>query len=159
MLIRSYLTHGVGGALFMIDLDNFKQLNDTRGHESGDQMLMVVGRCLRETFRHTDVLGRFGGDEFLVYLLSADEETAEKYAREFLAAMERQTAVQFQVTCSVGIAVPADTDETYEELFERADRALYQVKGSGKHNYRMADPPAEPEEYRPFHLGQRDHEK
>lgn len=143
MLICSYLNHGMRGAMLMIDLDNFKQLNDTYGHENGDQALMIVGRCLRETFRHTDVLGRFGGDEFLVYMLAADREAAEKSTAEFQAAVEEQTAANIPVTCSVGIALVSDEDESYEELFVRADKALYRVKGNGKRSYCVADPPAE----------------
>lgn len=140
MMIRTYLNRGILGALFVIDLDSFKQINDTYGHERGDQALTAVSRCLRQTFRHTDVLGRFGGDEFLVYMLAADTEGAQRLAREFLSSVKEQAVGDTHVTCSMGIAFPVDRDESYEELFARADRALYGIKDNGKNGYQIADP-------------------
>ena len=83
-IVRYAARYGGGGALFLLDLDRFKYVNDTRGHKAGDEVIRAVGRALRENVRKTDVVARLGGDEFAVVLRDADREAAERIAEGML---------------------------------------------------------------------------
>ena len=132
-----------GGALFMLDLDNFKTINDTQGHATGDRALLQTARVLRETFRGTDILGRAGGDEFLVFMTGVNSpavaaDRAERLCRAFSERAESSSGALF--TCSVGVSLfPADGSR-YADLFEAADAAMYQAKREGKNSYRFCSP-------------------
>lgn len=126
-------------AFMILDLDNFKQVNDSLGHLQGDALLQKVGKILEENFRRTDVIARLGGDEFIVYMKDitdrkAIENTLEKLLGKLkLTCQGEQDAIA--VSASVGIAlVPADGSR-FEDLYERSDRALYQAKGKGKNRF------------------------
>lgn len=118
----------------VIDLDNFKRVNDTCGHMEGDLLLQKVGTILRSTFRKSDVLGRVGGDEFVLLLKDISLDVAlEKI--EFAArwVSEYQPAgFGEHPTLSVGVCAVGPDDEKYQDVFEKADRALYQAKRNGK---------------------------
>ncbi len=117
-----------------LDLDNFKQLNDTHGHMAGDRTLRAVAAALVDTCRLTDVAGRLGGDEFGVVLPAIGEEI-ELVARRILAAV----ATRATVTASMGIAVAADSGEIDPlELMGQADRSLLEAKRSGKRTFRLS---------------------
>ena len=125
----------VNCALLMMDLDDFKSINDTRGHYMGDQVLKCFGNILLQTFRSTDVIGRFGGDEFLVFLKGGcTPELLEEKCR----AVQQQLAKQvqenygFKAGCSIGAICLIEQEISFEELFREADMALYQAKGTGK---------------------------
>ena len=112
-------------ALLLIDLDNFKYINDTYGHLTGDRVLKATGDTLKRLFRNSDVLGRFGGDEFVVFLRNIDGR------KEFLPKVEsflRSADKDFAVTKSIGISVFPNDGATYRALFEAADTALYKAK-------------------------------
>lgn len=141
--IKNYLeeskdTEGRTAALLVLDIDNFKAVNDTMGHAFGDAVLRIMGECIHETFRSTDILGRFGGDEFVVFLPDTSQrEIVERRVSVLVDAMEEQlTSSQvLPITGSIGIAfLPADAT-TYNELFQCADKALYESKGKGKNCY------------------------
>ncbi|MDB5851781.1 MAG: hypothetical protein JWP29_5533 [Rhodoferax sp.] len=123
-------------AVFFIDLDRFKQVNDTLGHEAGDLLLKEVALRLRQTLRASDTVARLGGDEFVVLMPDLKDDThAETVARKILGAISRPFSVpgqELRVTCSVGISrFPNDgTDE--QTLMKNADIAMYQAKESGK---------------------------
>ena len=136
-----------GGAVLFVDLDNFKPLNDRMGHEAGDQALIAVGRLLRDIVRPTDLVARFGGDEFAVWLQDADAEAAGMRA----GAMCR-TAVAvlpglipgctLPLTFSIGGAVRAvDGSDTPDTLLARADTAMYTAKRGGRNGWRLAPEP------------------
>ena len=127
----------VPSAVVMFDIDNFKHINDTYGHLYGDAVLSAVGKNLLELARVDDILARFGGDEFLLFLPGAEnEKDAEAFLHRFLA---RNDSEEFElpnssdrITFSFGVSFfPAD-GTTYDELISKADQALYEAKRSGK---------------------------
>lgn len=126
-------------ALFMIDTDNFKQINDTKGHMTGDMVLAEMASGMKRLMRGSDVVGRIGGDEFSIFMKGiSSQEDAEKKGKELLDMFrhlfeEEKTSVN--ITCSIGISIYPKDGKTFKELFLRADKALYQAKSRGKNNY------------------------
>lgn len=134
-LINARLEQISRGVLFMLDLDDFKSINDNYGHAAGDRLLMGIGGVLRDTFRSDDIVARVGGDEFVAFLSGSDSRaTAEQKGQELLERVRRLRVdgVPTQVTVSVGAASAHDHGRTYEALSVVADEALYEVKNSGK---------------------------
>ena len=128
-------------ALMIIDLDNFKEANDLLGHANGDELLEKTADILKEMFKGGDVIGRIGGDEFLVYMRNMETiSDADEMAGNIVKSVRYDLDFEGQpirVTCSVGVAVYPYHGKTYEELFEKADRAVYTVKANGKDGYRV----------------------
>ncbi len=136
-LCRAYMEDAAsarGYALLFIDVDKFKQINDRFGHQVGDSVLQSVAGVMRDTFYEKDYLCRFGGDEFLVFMADADNETA---VREQVRAFEERVRALTQtlktdgLSCSVGVAMRQARSESYRALLSRADAALYVVKRGG----------------------------
>jgi len=136
-------------ALLLLDLDNFKIVNDTLGHEVGDQYLVEIAQRLRGTVLAPHSVARIGGDEFVVLMdhLPADEAEAlaqtEALARQLLAATARPCLLKEQVhhgSASIGICLFRHKDASIHELLKRADTAMYQAKYAGRNSYRMFDP-------------------
>ncbi|WP_408069914.1 diguanylate cyclase [Butyrivibrio sp. JL13D10] len=132
------------GILMMIDLDNFKLVNDVYGHEMGDKVLIRFAELIRNCLREDDFVGRIGGDEFLTFILGTSEESAvaekAKYLNEQIGKvceelMGKDSSIPLGV--SVGAVATADEGEDYYDLFRKADKALYNVKQNGKHGYFM----------------------
>ncbi|MHB8235515.1 MAG: sensor domain-containing diguanylate cyclase, partial [Solirubrobacteraceae bacterium] len=121
-------------SVLMIDLDRFKQTNDTFGHEAGDQVLCTVADCMREVLRVEDIYGRWGGDEFLVALPVTDATGAEVTAgrlREAAAAVDLESiGLEHGVPLSIGVACGTHTSPI--ELIRQADLALYRAKAAGR---------------------------
>jgi len=123
-------------AISMLDLDGFKEVNDQLGHSAGDKVLAAVARGLRERMRHPDVIGRYGGDEFLVILPNSTAVAASEQALR-LCEYVRTTplaplsAPATRLTLSVGITHFKPGDDDWHKLLERADRALYEAKRQG----------------------------
>ncbi len=111
----------------ILDLDHFKRINDKRGHLEGDRLLQQVARLLDDTARQTDVVARYGGDEFVVVMPETDLEGASVFADRFRARIETDLAI----TASAGVASALDGD-TSDSLLERADAALYAAKTEGR---------------------------
>lgn len=137
------------GALLFIDLDNFKTLNDTLGHDTGDQLLRQVAQRLANCVRDGDTIARLGGDEFVVMLqdLSTDAleaaSQAEIVGEKFLAECSqpyRLAGCTHHSTTSIGIALFADHKESIDELMKRANLAMYQAKASGRNSLCFFDP-------------------
>lgn len=137
------------GALIFIDLDNFKILNDTRGHDVGDKLLSEVASRLQYSVREEDTVARFGGDEFTVLLksLSPNPEKAatecEDVAGKILANLNQPYTLvgqDFWCSASLGIALFQGKEQSAEELLKRADIAMYQAKAGGRNNLRFFDP-------------------
>jgi two-component system cell cycle response regulator len=121
--------HGHPLSVAMVDLDNFKAINDEHGHAAGDEVLVAAVRAMRAHLRAEDQLGRLGGEEFLVVLPETDEHAATRVAeklREEVAGARGPVPV----TCSVGVATW--DGETPEQLLRRADEALYAAKDAGR---------------------------
>ena len=134
-LINARLEQISRGILFMLDLDDFKSVNDTYGHAAGDRLLTAIGEILRETFRTDDIVARVGGDEFVAFLSGSDNQaTAEQKGQELLERVRelRVDGLDAKVTVSVGAASAPAHGRTYEALSQAADEAMYQVKHSGK---------------------------
>jgi diguanylate cyclase (GGDEF)-like protein/PAS domain S-box-containing protein len=120
--------HGERAALAVIDLDRFKDVNDVHGHATGDKLLAAVGTALHERLRATDVAARIGGDEFAVLLIGVDEQGAATAAAGIAHAIgEHARAAGLPASASVGIA-EMEPGVSADELFVRADRAMYGAK-------------------------------
>ena len=130
-------------AIYVIDLDHFKEANDTFGHQYGDKVLVTFAAQLRHIFRTNDCVGRFGGDEFVVLLTGRlTKEVALRKAVQILHAarslvIDGKTA---KITASIGIAITSKQTTSYEEIFQQADSALYCVKENGRNGYCMEPP-------------------
>jgi diguanylate cyclase (GGDEF)-like protein/PAS domain S-box-containing protein len=140
------------GALLFIDLDNFKTLNDTQGHEIGDQLLKETAKRLRETIREEDTAARLGGDEFVVVLsglgtmetdaASAAEVVGGKILAE-LSQPYRIGGITHRCSASIGIVLFLGHNASADELMKQADLAMYKAKDSGRHAVRFFDPDME----------------
>lgn len=144
--IRRLAKGGAQAALMYVDLDNFKQVNDTRGHEVGDDVLIRVAEILRGNTRSTDMVARLGGDEFAVWLDDADATVAAKRAEVFLAASailrKYSGSSDKPLMLSIGVAVyDAAYKEDLNQFVSRADAAMYAIKRRGKGSYGIAPPP------------------
>ncbi|MDQ6823879.1 MAG: EAL domain-containing protein [Candidatus Eremiobacteraeota bacterium] len=133
--------HGRRFALVYIDLDRFKEVNDSLGHAGGDQILIEAARRLAGTVRQEDLIARLGGDEFGVLLSEIESPAdAEKFAQRVCAVLSEplQTAQHdFYLSASVGISLFPDDGETAEGLFTAADSAMYRAKEEGRDKYRF----------------------
>ena len=125
--------------LLIMDVDYFKQVNDTYGHIVGDKVLKSFGRLLAKLFREQDIIGRIGGDEFMVLIRNInDVEIARSRVKKLI---EEVRALQIPelagngITISVGIAYAPDHGTTFMELYRHADTALYQVKRGGRNGF------------------------
>ncbi len=121
--------------VLMLDLDNFKQLNDSQGHMAGDEMLRRFASHLRNTVRKSDIICRWGGEEFILLLKDTTPEQARELAEKIIQQTE-QSSIRFndidlQITTSIGLA-HLQADESLEQVITRADRALYRAKQSGR---------------------------
>jgi len=121
--------------LMILDLDHFKQVNDTHGHDVGDEVLRAVAGCLRGMTRYHDVVARLGGEEFAVVTPNMDAELLSKFAERIRKAIANMSVlsgnVRLKITTSVGLAV-WDRKETAEDFYRRADRQLYEAKRQGR---------------------------
>jgi diguanylate cyclase (GGDEF)-like protein/PAS domain S-box-containing protein len=137
------------GALVFIDLDNFKTLNDTLGHPTGDMLLQQVAQRLSACAREGDTVARLGGDEFVVMLENLSEDINEATAQlesaseKFMAELNRVYSLggrDYYGTSSMGVTVFGKQDETVDGLLKQADLAMYQAKASGRNSLRFFDP-------------------
>lgn len=137
------------GALLFIDLDNFKDLNDTQGHDVGDLLLQQVAQRLLACVRETDTVARLGGDEFVVMLqnLDAAREQAsvqvEQVGKKILAVLNQPYVlggVDHHSTPSLGVALFEGDEQTMDELLKQADLAMYEAKAAGRNTIRFFDP-------------------
>ena len=134
--------HGYRFSLFIVDIDNFKLVNDTYGHGFGDEFLRGVAGVLTEIFRKEDIIARYGGDEFTVVVPYAGPTEAEAIAKRLISAFEKFSMPSpdgkaVKVTASVGIAVFPDHGETSKEIFVLADDMMYRAKKEGKNRYKI----------------------
>ncbi|MEH6453855.1 MAG: GGDEF domain-containing protein, partial [Psychromonas sp.] len=127
---------GLKYSTVMIDVDNFKNVNDNYGHAVGDQVLIEVANRCREVLRKNDILGRFGGEEFIVFLPHTEMNTALIIADRLRAEVSdtafKTNKCSLHITISLGVSTLTDAKETPEKLLEMADEALYTAKKTGK---------------------------
>lgn len=131
-----------GNHIFMLmDLDCFKQINDTFGHQYGDQVLKEVSDTLKKTFRQSDLLCRMGGDEFAIMILNVSSFSAVEHViqklLERLHKIYEQDGKTVEVSASLGIVCAPQYGTTFEELYKKSDQMLYEVKRSTKNGYRV----------------------
>ncbi|MBS5365265.1 MAG: diguanylate cyclase [Butyribacter sp.] len=122
-------------ALIVVDIDNFKSVNDILGHKVGDHIICVVAGVLSSLFRNTDIIGRIGGDEFVVLMRNVpDYNVVTKKAAQLIDLFENKEGLSIpeNISVSVGIAFSDDNDRTFSDLFSKSDQALYMSKKCGK---------------------------
>ncbi|MBK6907017.1 MAG: EAL domain-containing protein [Rhodocyclaceae bacterium] len=130
-------------AVMFIDLDRFKQINDSLGHQFGDRVLLEVASRLNECVRTVDTVARLGGDEFVLLLHGADARGSEITARRVLDSLSQPCQLDemsFTVTCSIGVALYPEDGETMDDLIKNADSAMYHVKDRGRSDFRFYQP-------------------
>ncbi|ORT99355.1 Sensory box/GGDEF family protein [Anaerovibrio sp. JC8] len=129
-------------ALLIIDLDHFKEFNDTYGHQQGDELLITFARLLKSCCTDLSAVGRFGGDEFMMMIKLPQGSTAEDIQKQtqWLLTCIKDIRIQghaANVTGSIGIAITKEIGISYDSLFRHADRALYKVKAAGRDGYQI----------------------
>lgn len=137
-VLKTEPLNGGHHALIMLDVDNFKKLNDTQGHSVGDRFLIELAGAIRSCYRNTDIIGRLGGDEFLVLMRrTPSNEITSKNARELLEKINAVCSYYDmpELSVSVGISNYPEDGASFEELYERADEALYRAKKYGKSRF------------------------
>lgn len=122
--------------MFVLDIDNFKKINDTMGHAFGDEVLRTLGARIKSEFRATDIVGRTGGDEFIIFLRNMKEDAVIKSEAErierFFQDFQAGTYVKYSATASIGAAVFPRDAQDFEGMYKAADQALYVAKKRGK---------------------------
>lgn len=140
-LISNYVANGVTGAFMLVDIDNFKHINDHYGHAEGDQTLRQIAACLQKNFRDTDVVMRMGGDEFIVYAVGmADLNHVVSRLENTKASLHKiklGSGGEY-VTASIGCVINLGSYPDYDTLSAAADKLLYLVKEEGKDNFKCS---------------------
>lgn len=137
--IQEYMADNPNGRamMFILDIDNFKKINDTMGHAFGDTLLKTLGKEIKTEFRMTDIIGRTGGDEFMVFLKDVTddlivEREANRITRFFHDFKAGGDYVKYSASASIGAAIYPDDAKTFKDLYVAADQALYRAKKRGK---------------------------
>jgi diguanylate cyclase len=129
-------------SLFMIDVDDFKDINDKFGHQIGDNVLWQIGNLIKKNIRSSDIPVRYGGDEFVILMPETDINSAKKVAEKFTDKMSKvifkKKDEEFKVTFSIGLTC-VRKDDTLDSIMERVDAALYSSKRSGKNSITVFD--------------------
>lgn len=129
------------GLLFVLDVDYFKSINDKYGHDVGDVVLQKLGKYLKEKFPNDEIVGRFGGDEFIIFLRNVDDlKQADRIAREITSETPELIKLptdEVKFGISVGVAIYKGKEKNYSEIFKKADIALYKTKADRKIHYNI----------------------
>jgi diguanylate cyclase (GGDEF)-like protein len=130
-------------SISIVDVDHFKNINDTYGHPIGDEVLRQVAYQLRDQVRHPDMVGRYGGEEFLIILPNSDKRAAAEQADRLCRQM-RETVInvkghKINVTLSIGVAQLKTEIDTWDSLLNRADNSMYEAKNKGRDCWAVAD--------------------
>jgi len=143
-LIEAYLSNEktqTTSAVIMLDIDNFKKINDTLGHIQGDSALAQVGEKLQTLFRPEDIVGRIGGDEFLIFFNNYGSFNALISKMDAIHTMFSDIYLgddgNYQISGSIGVSLYPEDGKTYTELYQKADKALYYSKSRGKDCYNI----------------------
>ncbi len=140
--IRNYRKDQSPTALYVVDIDFFKKINDTHGHKAGDEVLKSVAGTLKSSMRESDLLFRYGGEEFVIILEKIDHSNAVKLAEKLRSSIEKDYLVykekKIAVTISIGVSFLKEGDEE-DVFFENADKALYSAKTSGRNKIVIAE--------------------
>lgn len=138
---QRYKRYGGDSTLIMFDIDHFKKVNDTYGHQAGDEVLRVVSQTLRRSIRTTDIAGRYGGEEFGVILAETNRDGAIYFAERLRTTIEKLSVSydgqEIRFTISLGVAAAGGSFDTYKSWLEGADQALYASKKGGRNQYTL----------------------
>ncbi|MEG0594541.1 MAG: diguanylate cyclase, partial [Christensenella sp.] len=138
-VLKEDLNTGARRAFLMFDIDNFKSVNDSMGHNFGDHVICEIAAEIKSQFRESDIVGRIGGDEFVVLVMEFDSsgELQGKLDRlcARISAKDVGIGQEYHISCSIGIAFSPKHGMVYSELYEHADQALYYAKAHGKNSY------------------------
>lgn len=144
-MLSNHMRKGEAFALVLLDVDHFKWINDTHGHQAGDQVIMIIGKTLKDLLRPRDYVARYGGDEFAIMLAEVDLQAAIKAGQRIRLEIERTNfdcglkGARVAVTFSMGLAL-CHSDDTPEILLKKADEALYTSKNRGRNQLNWHDP-------------------
>ena len=131
------------GILFILDIDNFKNINDTYGHDVGDDVIGQVGKVLNDSGNKCEIVGRFGGDEFIFFKKESDQiGLAKQIAEDIILKVSQQITLpdkDSSICASIGIAIYHGKEKNYSELFKKADIALYDLKSNRAEHYKIFD--------------------
>ncbi len=137
--IKAHLNKHKAGVMFMIDLDNFKSINDNFGHKYGDEVLKEVYDKIARHFRAKDIIGRVGGDEFVAFSLNnIKTEEIERKAGEICKSINKTYSVDdvhVEISSSIGVAISPEHGKVFDELYHKADMAMYERKKKSKNGY------------------------
>lgn len=137
--VRGSLQKDNYGSLILIDIDYFKTVNDTFGHQVGDEVLIQVSNLIRHSIRDSDIAARWGGEELAVYLPRVDKDTAHSVAERIRECVEQETSPQVTISCGLAKwSREMDVNLSVEALFHQADIALYEAKNSGRNQVVLA---------------------
>lgn len=141
--ISAFLAENPKGThvMLVIDIDNFKGINDNFGHTFGDTVIMDVAKLIQGQFRSNDVVGRIGGDEFLVFMKNTVLDKAVEKVQTLCGVLSKEYVggnIRYRISASIGMAVATGGGCTYQKLFEQADSAMYSIKRNGKDGYEIA---------------------
>ncbi len=140
-MIQDCLRRQMSGTFVIIDIDDFKHINDTYGHQKGDEVLQAVAAILQHSFKNTDIVMRMGGDEFIVYAVGMADENVVRYRLEKLVDSVGEVPAGGEgtehVSISIGAAVNDGTYPNYEALYRTADKYLYETKSKGKNGFNL----------------------
>lgn len=130
--IKEAKRHGIPYSIILLDIDHFKKVNDTWGHDRGDDVLKAVAKVLKAQFRTEDIVARLGGEEFIVFIGYCDLGNAGKKAELLRDAIEKEEPEGLRITASFGVAELSGKNENFDLLFKAADNAVYSAKSSGR---------------------------
>lgn len=136
--VKRFVRYGSAITLVLIDIDDFKSVNDTYGHREGDRILAAMGKILLRLARNSDICCRYGGEEFAVILPLTSVHEADAIANRMRKELVQRLPDSHAVTVSIGIAACGGNTVTHQQLVEKADTALYQAKRSGKNRVVVA---------------------
>jgi diguanylate cyclase (GGDEF)-like protein len=141
-IARALARRSASYATLLVDIDNLKALNDTRGHAHGDAVINCVASAIRESIREGDDCARLGGDEFMIFAPDCDRQGATEIARRILSSVSRPRAelAGASFTVSVGITVQDYAAAGFDRMYREADSALYHAKARGKHVFVLFEP-------------------
>ena len=141
LLIENSQMSGKKFGVLFLDLDNFKEINDSQGHDVGDMILVHIAKTLLLGTRRTDTVARFGGDEFVILIDDISDDKSLTYiAEKLIQAIEQPIRVrnlELKVTTSIGISLYPDHGEDFNKLIKNADLALYVAKAEGRNTYKI----------------------
>ena len=129
--IQESMQVDAGGTFILIDIDDFKSVNDTYGHQIGDEVIIQVANIIKANIRGTDIGSRWGGEELAVYLPRIDVETGIRIAERLVKKVRESSKPSITISCGISNWKKEEID-SYQSLFKRADKALYLAKNTGK---------------------------